>query len=284
MGDKSLISVENVSFQYRNPDGDAIQALSNVSITIRSGEWVAVLGANGSGKSTLAKHLNALLTPAEGRVLVDGLDTKDARQRYDIRRRVGMVFQNPDNQLVATTVEEDVAFGPENLGLPSEEIRRRVDAALAVVGLQSLRERPPHDLSGGQKQRVAIAGALALQPAYLVFDEATSMLDPQSRREVLQTVRRLHKELAMTVITITHDMDEAAEAERLVVMSQGRVVFDGLPESLFREESLLEQAGLEPPPSAEIARRLRERGLTIPLEAVTMEKLVNALCRLQSDN
>ncbi|MBM7865860.1 energy-coupling factor transporter ATPase [Heliobacterium gestii] len=274
-----MISIENVSFQYRNPDGDAIQALSNVSLTIRPGEWVAVLGANGSGKSTLAKHLNALLTPAGGRVRVNGLDTQDLRQCYDIRRQVGMVFQNPDNQLVATTVEEDVAFGPENLGLPSEEIRRRVDEALDVVGLQSLRERPPHDLSGGQKQRVAIAGALALRPEYLVFDEATSMLDPQSRREVLQTVRRLHKELAMTVITITHDMEEAAEAERVVVMAKGTVVFDGIPEALFCEEGLLEAAGLEPPPSVEIARRLRERGLNVPLDAVTMEKLVNALCR-----
>ncbi|MBC9785284.1 energy-coupling factor transporter ATPase [Heliobacterium chlorum] len=280
----ALITVENVSYSYPDPSGQPIPALKNVSLTIRPGEWVAILGANGSGKSTLAKHLNALLVPKEGRVSVNELDTSDKESWFDIRRTVGMVFQNPDNQIVATTVEEDIAFGPENLGLPPREIVERVEKALRDVGLEGMRTRPPHDLSGGQKQRVAIAGVLALGPEYLVLDEATSMLDPVSRREVLETVRHLHENQGMTVVTITHDMDEAALAHRIIVMDQGSVLLEGSPVEVFSQSHLLIQAGLEVPPALDIARRLWDKGLSIDPDVLTLDKLVNVLCRLKSLN
>ncbi|MTV49450.1 energy-coupling factor transporter ATPase [Heliobacillus mobilis] len=280
----ALITVENVSYSYPDPSGQPIPALKSVSLTICPGEWVAILGANGSGKSTLAKHLNALLVPKEGRVSVNGLDTSDKENWFDIRRTVGMVFQNPDNQLVATTVEEDIAFGPENLGLAPAEIVERVERALQDVGLEGMRTRPPHDLSGGQKQRVAIAGVLALGPEYLVLDEATSMLDPVSRREVLETVRHLHENQGMTVVTITHDMDEAALAHRIIVMDQGSVLLEGSPVEVFKKNQLLTQAGLDVPPALNIARRLQDKGLPIEPNVLTLDKLVKVLCRLKSLN
>lgn len=262
--------------------GEEIPALHDVSLSIRAGEWVAVLGANGSGKSTLAKHLNALLLPDRGQVTVEGMDTADNRHLYDIRRLVGMVFQNPDNQLVATTIEEDVAFGPENLGLPPEQIQQRITEALKAVGLEQMGMRPPHSLSGGQKQRLAVAGVLALGPKYLVLDEATAMLDPAGRQEVMNTVRHLHNTMGMTVISITHSMDEALHANRIIIMSQGRILIEGSPESVFQQESLLAGADLEVPVIAKIAQQLREKGVLLEQNVLTLEELVSALCRLRS--
>lgn len=259
-----------------------VLALDAVSLAIYRGEFVAVLGANGSGKSTLARHLNALLLPDAGQVLVDGLDTRDAQRVWSVRERVAMVFQNPDNQIVAAVVEEDVAFGPENVGLPPAEIRRRVSDALAEVGLTELRRRAPSALSGGQKQRLAIAGALALRPACLVLDEPTAMLDPAGRQEVLATVRRLRAESGMTVVYITHAMDEAALADRVIVLSRGQVALTGTPREVLTRPDLLGPLGLEPPPAAVAAERLRRAGLGLPPDILTLEELVDALCRLKS--
>ncbi len=237
---------------------------------------------NGSGKSTLARHLNALLLPTEGHVRVDGMETTDEKNLWAIRDRIGMVFQNPDNQIVAAVVEEDVAFGPENQGQPSDEIIRRVEEALTAVGMLAHRERSPHLLSGGQKQRVAIAGALALKPTCLVLDEPTAMLDPSGRAEVLQVVQRLNRELGMAVVWITHFMEEAALADRLVVMAGGKVQLEGTPREVFRQANRLRELRLDVPPAVQAAERLRAEGVPVPDSVLTLEELVEALCQLSS--
>jgi energy-coupling factor transport system ATP-binding protein len=274
-----LIQVQGLEHVYAVEDGQPAPALRGVSLTVERGEFVAVVGPNGSGKSTLARHLNGLLLPTAGQVWVDGLSTSDPHNLPAVRQRVGMVFQNPDNQLVASTVEEDVAFGPENLALPPAEIRRRVDEALAIVGLTDYRTHPPQMLSGGQKQKVAIAGALAARPACIILDEPTSMLDPPGRQQVLQTVRRLNTEEEITVVLITQSMDEAAMAGRVVVMDAGRIVQDGPPQAVFDgRSSLLPAMGLDLPFAAEVAQRLRGEGLSLPAGILTMEQLARALC------
>nr|PZN44683.1 MAG: energy-coupling factor transporter ATPase [Bacillota bacterium] len=275
------ILVRDVTYRYPGPPGgEPVLALDRVGFRVYRGEFVAVLGRNGSGKSTLARLLNALLLPQEGEVRVDGLDTRDPANLWAIRDRVGMVFQNPDNQIVAAVVEEDVAFGPENQGLPPEEIRRRVEEALAAVGLTALRDRPPHLLSGGQKQRLAIAGALALRPACLVLDEPTAMLDPRGRAEVMATVTRLREEAGVAVVLITHFMDEAARADRVVVMDRGRVVLEGSPREIFAQADRLRALHLDLPPVVALAAELRAAGVPVPPGILTLDELVEALCRL----
>jgi energy-coupling factor transport system ATP-binding protein len=281
---ESFIVVDRVSFSYSGEPGAAEEtALDQVSLTIAAGEFVAIVGHNGSGKSTLAKHLNGLLLPTSGDVWVAGMNTKDEQHRWDIRQTVGMVFQNPDNQIVAATVEEDVAFGPENLGLPSELIRTRVDEALAVVGMSDYAEAPPHSLSGGQKQRVAIAGVIAMRPRCLVLDEPTAMLDPVGRREVMETISRLNEEEGITVVLITHFMDEAVKAHRVVVMDDGRIVREGPPAAVFEEIDLLRKLRLDVPPVIELASRLRARSLALPEAILTVDEMVTALCQLRSE-
>jgi energy-coupling factor transport system ATP-binding protein len=273
-----FIQIQDLGHTYPLEDGGQIAALQGIDLVIERGEFVALIGPNGSGKSTLARHFNGLLLPTSGQVWVDGLPTSDAHHLWEIRQRVGMVFQNPENQLVASTVEEDVAFGPENVGLPPDEIRQRVDRALAVVGLAGYRTHLPHMLSGGQKQLVAIAGALATHPACLVFDEPTSMLDPPSRRRVLDTIQRLNAEDGLTVVLITQSMAEAAVAGRVLVMHAGRVVMDGPPEVIFEQAEALRALGLDLPPAVEIARRLQGAGLALPAGLLTVEALAGALC------
>jgi len=275
---RPFIQIRGLSHIYPLMDGGQVQALQGLDLTIERGEFVALIGPNGSGKSTLARHLNGLLLPTAGRVFVDGVSTSDPRHLWEVRQRVGMVFQNPENQLVTSTVEEDVAFGPENHALPPEEIRRRVDEALDIVGLQGYRTHPPQMLSGGQKQLVAIAGALATRPACIIFDEPTSMLDPPNRRQVLETIRRLNAEESLTVVLITQSMDEAVAAGRVLVMHAGRIVMDGPPEEIFEEGKRLRALGLDLPPAAEIAQRLREQGMRLPTGLLTVEALARALC------
>ncbi len=272
----SFIEIRGLEYAYPLDGGGQVAALRGVDLEIARGEFVAIIGPNGSGKSTLARHLNALLLPTAGEVRVDGLLTADPRNLWEVRRRVGMVFQNPDNQIVASTVEEDVAFGPENAALPSAEIRRRVDEALAIVGLSDYRTHPPQMLSGGQRQLLAIAGVLATSPACIVFDEPASMLDPLSRRQVLATIRRLHAS-GLTVILITQAMDEAAAARRVLVMDAGRVVMDGSPADVFEQVTRLRALGLDLPPAVEMAHSLRERGWQLPPGLLTVEQLAAAL-------
>jgi energy-coupling factor transport system ATP-binding protein len=277
-----LIRAEGLTHRYSDSDAES-PALDGIDLEIPAGQWVAIAGPNGSGKSTLAKHFNALLIPTRGRVLVDGLDTADPSLVWEVRRRVGMVFQNPDNQIVATVVEEDVAFGPENLGVPQAELRRRVDESLARVGMTQHARREPHQLSGGQKQRVAIAGALAMHPACLVLDEATSMLDPVGRADVLSLMQRLNRQLGLTVVHITHHMEEALIADRVLVMGRGRVIKDEPPERLFLDQAAIEAAGLELPPVIRLAGRLRDHGLPIPSGLLSVQDLVGAIVRTADD-
>lgn len=259
---EDIITVDNLIFEYTDEDtGEKNRVLDNVSLNVKEGEFLAVLGHNGSGKSTLAKHLNAILLPTEGRVFVDGIDTSDESRLFDIRRRVGMVFQNPDNQMVATIVEEDVAFAPENLGVPREEIRERVDNALETVGMTAFKRHAPHMLSGGQKQRVAIAGVLAMQPEILVMDEPTAMLDPNGRAEVIQTIKKLNREMGMTVILITHYMDEAVQADRVIVVDSGRISMEGAPRDIFPQVDRLVDLGLDTPQSTYLIYMLNKLGL-----------------------
>ena len=272
-----ILRTENLTFRYTTEEGAAPTVLDGVSLSIRRGEFVAVLGHNGSGKSTLAKHFNAILLPAAGKVYVDGMDTCDEDKLLDIRRRVGMVFQNPDNQIVASVVEEDVAFGPENLGVPSAEIRQRVDDALAAVGMTEYAHHAPHLLSGGQKQRVAIAGVLAMRPECIVLDEPTAMLDPVGRKEVLDTVRRLNREAGITVVLITHHMDEAAQADRLIVMHDGHIMADGRPEQVFQNVDGLRSLGLEVPEPVALLYELRQSGVDVPLTALTVDGCAEVL-------
>ena len=273
-----FIKTQGLEHAYPLEGGRQVVALRGVDLTIKRGEFVALVGPNGSGKSTLARHLNGLLTPTAGQVWVEGLLTSDAGNLWAVRQRVGMVFQNPDNQLVASTVEEDVAFGPENLGLPPAEIRRRVDEALRTVGLVEHRTHPPQMLSGGQKQLVAVAGALATRPACIVFDEPTSMLDPPGRRQILETIQHLNAAERITIVLITQSMEEASAARRVVVMEEGQIVMDGPPEEVFGQGERLRAVGLDLPPAVEIAERLRAAGLALPHGLMTVEALARALC------
>ena len=277
-----IIRTENLTFRYTTEEGAAPTVLEGVSLSIRAGEFVAVLGHNGSGKSTLAKHFNAILLPTAGKVYVDGMDTCDEDKLLDIRRRVGMVFQNPDNQIVASVVEEDVAFGPENLGVPSAEIRERVDGALAAVGMTEYAHHAPHLLSGGQKQRVAIAGVLAMRPECIVLDEPTAMLDPVGRGEVLSTIKKLNRENGITVVLITHHMDEAAQADRLIVMHDGHIMADGRPEQVFQNVDGLRSLGLEVPEPVALLYELRQSGVDVPLTALTVDGCAQVLKELLS--
>lgn len=273
-----FIVTQDLKHVYHLDGAGQIEALRGINLTVQRGEFVAMVGANGSGKSTLAKHLNVLLLPTSGAVWVDGLLTSDPRNLWPIRQKVGMVFQNPDNQLVATTVEEDVAFGPENLGVPPREIRQRVDEALATVGLLEVRLHPPHRLSGGQKQLVAIAGALAMRSQCLVLDEPTSMLDPLGRRQVLSTLRRLNAEEGLTILLITQSMAEAATTQRAIVLEDGRIALDGPPGEVFTQVERLRALRLDVPPMAEIAHELRRRGMPLPRAILSVEEMVRALC------
>lgn len=274
-----LIRFTDVNFIYaKTHGGEGLNALQDVNLEVFEGEFVAVLGHNGSGKSTLAKHVNALLTPTSGQVMVAGLDTTDQDKVWEIRQKVGMVFQNPDNQLVATTVEEDVAFGPENLGIPSEEIQRRVSEALETVDMLSYRLHSPHQLSGGQKQRVAIAGVISMVPKCIVLDEPTAMLDPDGRREVMNTIHSLNKEEGITVLHITHHMDEVIGADRVLVMDQGRIVLEGTPKEVFSQVELLRSLHLDVPQVTDLAERLRNRGYDIPRGILTVNEMVMLLC------
>ena len=263
-----FIHTENLAFSYSDEDGKLESpALRGVSVDIRRGEYVAVLGHNGSGKSTFAKLLNLILEPTQGKLVIDGFDLTDHELTDDevlaLRRKVGMVFQNPDNQLVATIVEEDVAFGPENLGVPMPELRQRVDDAIATVGMTEYAQHEPHRLSGGQKQRVAIAGVIAMLPECIIFDESTAMLDPGGRREVLDTIRLLNRERGITVLNITHYMDEAAQADRVIVINDGELLMDGTPDEVFSNRERLHAVGLEVPQCAELIFRLREEGIEV---------------------
>ena len=274
----NIIKTENLIYAYAPAGNDEPKTvLDGLCLEIEKGTFVAVLGHNGSGKSTLAKHFNAILLPLGGRVLVGGADTSDESLVIEIRRRVGMVFQNPDNQIVATVVEEDVAFAPENLGYPPDEIRRRVDEALKIVGMYEYREHAPHLLSGGQKQRVAIAGALAMKPDCVVFDEPTAMLDPQGRESVIGIIRDLREKHGVTVVLITHHMDEAIDADRVVVMSDGRIIMDGIPREVFREIGVLREAGLDVPETVAILHELRQDGFNLPLDALTVDECAGAI-------
>lgn len=272
-----IIEVKDVVYDYTSIDG-SVRALRNVSLDIEEGQFVVLLGHNGSGKSTFAKLLNGLLVPTSGEVKVYGYDTKDDDTVFEIRKRVGMVFQNPDNQMIASIVEDDIAFGPENLGLEREEIGRRVEWALSAVGMSEHRKSTPFKMSGGQKQRIAIAGILALAPQVLVLDESTAMLDPEGRREVLKVAHELNREHGITVILITHYMDEAAQADRVVVMKSGEIVGDGTPREIFKDTALIESTGLAYPLSCAIANRLRDAGLELREGIITKEELTEALC------
>jgi len=278
----AIIKTQQLRFSYAGAEPPAPMVLDGVDLEIEAGSFVAVLGHNGSGKSTLAKHMNAILLPSGGAVYVDGVDTREEERLLDIRSTVGMVFQNPDNQIVANVVEEDVAFAPETRGVPPAEIRRRVDAALKQVGMYQYREHAPHLLSGGQKQRVAIAGVIAMAPRCIVLDEPTAMLDPIGRGEVLRTIKQLNRASGVTVVLITHHMDEAAQADRLVVMSKGKVVADGPPREVFQRVEELKSVGLTVPETTELLWQLRQEGLDVPLDALSDEECAQALYRLLS--
>ena len=276
----TIIETKDLRFSYADAEGTSPVVLDGVNLEIEKGSFVAVLGHNGSGKSTMAKHLNAILLPSGGAVYVQGMNTAQEEHLLDIRRTVGMVFQNPDNQIVANVVEEDVAFAPENLGVPSEEIRRRVDDALKAVGMYEFREHAPHLLSGGQKQRIAIAGVIAMQPECIVLDEPTAMLDPNGRADVMRTIKELNRTKGVTVVIITHHMDEAAQADRLVVMARGKVVADGMPKEVFQDVEGLKRVGLCVPETTELLWQLRQAGLDVPLDALSDEECADALYNL----
>ncbi|MBP1560327.1 MAG: energy-coupling factor transporter ATPase [Oscillospiraceae bacterium] len=282
MQDK-IISAQNVEFHYTNEfeeDAPVKQVLKGVSLDIKKGEFTAVLGHNGSGKSTIAKHMNAVLLPCGGKVYVEGIDTADEERIFDIRQRVGMVFQNPDNQIVATIVEEDVAFALENLGVPPDEMRKRVDDALKSVGMYEYREHSPHQLSGGQKQRVAIAGIIAMRPDCIVLDEPTAMLDPKGRSEVLKTIRQLNRDFGVTIVLITHYMDEAAQADRIVVMDNGVILMDDVPREVFANVELMKKIGLDVPQVTELMYLLEESGLPTDTHIIDEEECTEALLKI----
>lgn len=273
-----LFDIRHVSHTFETEEGKAFDALKDVTAQIKKGEFTAIIGTNGSGKSTLARHLNALLLPTEGELIVEGMRTSDAGRVWDIRQKVGMVFQNPDNQLVAAVVEEDVAFGPENLGVPPEEIRERVDLALEKVGMISYRKQAPSMLSGGQKQRVAIAGVLAMKPDCIVLDEPTAMLDPKGRKEVMDTIHELNKKEGITIVLITHFMEEAVTADHILVIDRGVLKMEGTPREIFSQADKVTEIGLDVPVPADLARRLRKKGMAVSERCMTDEELGEALC------
>ena len=272
-----IIKTEALRYVYQTAEGGQKVALDGVDLSIARGEFVAVLGHNGSGKSTLASHFNGIRLPTGGAVYVDSMDTRDPNRLYDIRKTCAMVFQNPDNQIVATVVEEDVAFALENLGIPPDEIRRRVDDALKAVGMYEFRRHAPHKLSGGQKQRVAIAGVIAMMPRCVIFDEPTAMLDPSGRKEVMRVIRDLNSRLGITVVLITHHMNEAEDADRVVVMDDGKVIMDGAPRQVFTQVERLRSMGLTVPDTVDLLDRLRKDGLDVPLTALTVEECADAI-------
>lgn len=282
---KSFIEFEGVSFSYEEEEESlrAENVIENMNLKIEKGDFVAVLGHNGCGKSTLAKLCNAILVPQQGKVYIDGIDTADEDRIYDIRQRVGMVFQNPDNQIVATIVEDDVAFGPENLGVEPSEIRKRVDEALKNVGMYEFRTFEPHKLSGGQKQRVAIAGIIAMKPDCIVLDEPTAMLDPRGRREVMATVKRLNEEYGITVIFITHYMDEAVKADRVIVMDKGKIILDGKPKEVFVNIDTLKRIGLDVPEATELTHLLIEKGIDLPEDILDIDELYSYILKLTEE-
>ena len=284
--EKYIIKTENLSFTYYDGDfdemkSDEIPALKSVNLSVNEGEYISVLGHNGSGKSTLAKLLNLILIPTSGKIFIDGKDVSDENlsedEVFEVRKKIGMVFQNPDNQIVATVVEEDVAFGAENLGLPREEIRRRVVNALNVVGMQDYARHAPHKLSGGQKQRVAIAGIIAMKPRVIIFDESTAMLDPIGRKSVIEIMEKLNREEGITVINITHYMEEAARADRVIVINDGEMILDGAPKDVFAEVDLLHRIGLESPQSTELVNRLKNAGFDVDVYAIGEEECINTI-------
>lgn len=274
-----MIQIEGLSHSYHLGKENETKALDRISLEIQKGEFVVVLGHNGCGKSTLAKHLNSLLLPTEGRVLIDGLETSAEENLWEIRKKVGMVFQNPDNQLVATTVEEDIAFGMENLGLAQEVMRQRISEVLEKVNMSDFRNKPPHLLSGGQKQRVAIAGIIAMRPDYLVLDEPTAMLDPEGRREVIDTIIQLNKQEKLTIVLITHFMEEAVLADRLIVMENAKIVIEGTPREVFSNVDTLKKLRLDIPQVTEIAYALSKDDPDFPADILTIEEMVEKICR-----
>lgn len=275
---ENIIKIENLIFEYVKEESSKVRALDGISLCLERGSFTAVIGQNGSGKSTLAKNMNALMLPSGGRVLVKGMDTADQGLLWDIRQTCGMVFQNPDNQLVSSVVEDDIAFGPENIGIKPEEIRERVDDALESVDMYEFRKKAPHMLSGGQKQRVAIAGVVAMKPECIVFDEPTAMLDPQGRKDVMDIIKLLHED-GITTVLITHFMDEAAQAERIIVMSEGRITLDGTPQEIFRRTDELRKLNMEVPITVQMAQKLREKGIEIPYEITGAGELADYLCQ-----
>ena len=276
---ENMITIKDLTFEYVREEGtEPVKAIDDVSLEIAEGSFTAIIGKNGSGKSTLAKNLNGLLTPTEGVIYVGGYDTRDEEHIWDVRQTAGMVFQNPDNQLVSSIVEDDVAFGPENLGVDPKEIRERVDKALEAVNMGQFKKKAPHLLSGGQKQRIAIAGVIAMRPKCIIFDEPTAMLDPKGRKEIMAIIDELHQE-NITVVLITHFMEEAVCADRVVIMNEGRILLDGSPAEVFSHEELLKSANLDIPPIVKLASKLRERGIDVPKEIITEEEMVEFICQ-----
>ena len=277
----NIITIENLIFEYtRGDESQPIKAIDNLNLEIERGSFTAIIGKNGSGKSTLAKNLNGLLLPTEGVIYVDGFDTRDDDSIWNVRQTAGMVFQNPDNQLVSAIVEDDVAFGPENLGIEPAEIRRRVDKALADVNMGQFKKKAPHLLSGGQKQRIAIAGVVAMKPKCIIFDEPTAMLDPKGRSEIMSIIGELHAE-GITVILITHFMDEAVRADRVIIMHEGRILLDGAPQEVFEQEELIRSVNLDVPLMVEMGAKLRKAGIDVPEEIITEEKMVEFICQYE---
>ena len=277
----NIITIENLIFEYtRGDESQPIKAIDNLNLEIERGSFTAIIGKNGSGKSTLAKNLNGLLLPTEGVIYVDGFDTRDDDSIWNVRQTAGMVFQNPDNQLVSAIVEDDVAFGPENLGIEPAEIRRRVDKALADVNMGQFKKKAPHLLSGGQKQRIAIAGVVAMKPKCIIFDEPTAMLDPKGRSEIMSIIDELHAE-GITVILITHFMDEAVRADRVIIMHEGRILLDGAPQEVFEQEELIRSVNLDVPLMVEMGAKLRKAGIEVPKDIITEEKMVEFICQYE---
>ena len=276
-----MVEVQNIQFYYKSDREETALALKDITVTVEPGEFIVVIGHNGSGKSTLAKHMNALLLPTKGDVFVKGLNTKDEANVWNIRQNAGMVFQNPDNQIVATIVEEDVAFGPENLGIPPAEIYRRVEEALNIVDMLEYRDKAPHLLSGGQKQRIAIAGIIAMKPNCIIFDEPTAMLDPAGRREVISTIKKLNKEESITIVHITHFMEEAVNADRVIVMEEGQIILEGTPKEVFSNVEQLKESGLDVPQMTDLTNELIKEGIDLPRDILTVDEMVMELCQLK---